>query len=372
MEKIKTGVLFGGCSGEHVVSLHSAQSIMKAIDKDKHEVIPVGITREGRWIAGGDPWKVLWENASPENCCKAVPAMDPLNPGILLIDEGRTDRIIREFISLDIVFPVLHGPYGEDGTVQGVLELSGIPYVGSGVMGSSAGMDKVIMKQLFTQNSVPVGPYLYFKRHGWEEDRGYWKIRVDKEIGYPCFVKPANLGSSVGISKVYSADQLEEAVIEAFNYDEKAVIEAHIGGKEVECSVLGDETASASTPGEIIPCNDFYDYRSKYIDDRSELIIPARLPSNLKEKVRQLSVSAFKAVEASGLARVDFFVDEEKEEVTINEINTMPGFTTISMYPKLWEASGIPYPELVERLIRLGIDRHKRKKTLSTAPPLHE
>ncbi len=370
MNKTSIGVIFGGRSGEHDVSLKSAASIMEAIDRKKYEIVPIGITREGRWIAGNNPWKALQEGCPEEDCFRAVPVTDPCNPGILLLEEEQGEMKTRHFIALEVVFPVLHGPFGEDGTVQGLLELCGLPYVGSGVAGSAAGMDKVLMKQLFLQNCLPVGEFVYFKHWDWLENPEAWKGRVKEEVSYPCFVKPANLGSSVGISKVYYEKDLGGALEEAFKYDEKVVVEANIPGREIECSVLGDEKVEASLPGEVVPCNDFYDYKAKYIDDRSELVIPAELSQDLKEKVQEYSISAFKALEASGLGRADFFVDEKSGRIIVNEINTLPGFTAISMYPKLWEATGVSYVELVERLIQLAVKRYRRKSRLSTEPPV--
>ncbi len=360
-------VLFGGRSGEHVVSLRSAASIMEAVDLDRYRIIPVGITREGSWLVGDNVWQILWEQRSVEEAARATLMMEPGNPGLLMEHPGR--GLGWEFIPLDLVFPVLHGPYGEDGTIQGLMELAGLPYVGSGVLGSAAAMDKGVMKTLFQQHGLQVGPYLCFTRWDWSGDPQFWRKQVKERLGYPCFVKPANLGSSVGISRVGDAVSLDMAVEEALLYDDKIVVEATINGREIECSVLGDLEPEASRPGEIIPCNDFYDYRAKYIDDRSELVIPVELGAKLENKVMELSCSAFKAVEASGLARVDFFVDPLKDAVIINEINTMPGFTSISMYPKLWEASGISYNKLVSRLLDLAESRFQRRRSLRALPP---
>ncbi|HHX87211.1 MAG TPA: D-alanine--D-alanine ligase [Firmicutes bacterium] len=364
MQKDTVAVIFGGLSGEHVVSLRSAASIMEAIDRDRYQVAPVGITREGQWIYGEDCWKQLWERRRQPKCWPVLLNTDPRKPG-LFIQQGSS----WEFMPLDIVFPVLHGPYGEDGTIQGLLELSGLPYVGSGVLASAVSMDKVIMKALFKQQELPVGRYLYFFRWHWPGQNGYWQRRVEEELGYPCFVKPANLGSSVGISRVEEAGGLSAAVENALQYDHKIIIESYISGREIECSVLGDHNPRASRPGEIVPCNLFYDYQAKYINDRSRLIVPAELNPELEQKVRDLAVKAFTAVEASGLARVDFFVRPEQGLVILNEINTMPGFTSISMYPKLWEASGISYRELVNRLLELAKSRYQRRRKLKTTPP---
>lgn len=363
----KVAVIFGGLSGEHLVSLRSAASIMEAVDKQRFEVVPVAITREGRWYAGEGCWKQLWEQVAQANCSPAVLATDPGNPGLLLQDREHSNR--WNFQPLDLAFPVLHGPCGEDGTVQGLLELAGLPYVGSGVLSSAVAMDKAVMKLLFQRHSLPVGRYLYFHTWDWEEQEEHWRSRISEEIKYPCFVKPANLGSSVGISRVEERAALPPAVEEALQYDEKVIVEEFIRGREIELSVLGDYHPRVSRPGEIIPCNKFYDYNAKYIDDRSELIVPVELGAELEDKIRQLAAKAFLAVEGSGLARVDFFVNSDTGEIFLNEINTMPGFTSISMYPKLWEASGVTYRELVSCLLELAQERFQRRRRLKTAPP---
>ncbi len=365
-EKLTVGVLFGGRSGEHAVSLRSAASVMEAMDKNRYRIVPVGITEQGRWLAGGDPLAALRNKEIPGNCCQAVLATDPENPGLLLLDPAAPDRV-RDYIPLDLVFPVLHGPYGEDGTVQGLLELAGLPYAGSGVLGSAAGMDKVVMKILFQHAGLPVGDFLFFQEFHWSASRKELLEKVQERLGYPCFVKPANLGSSVGISKAFDPDSLQEGVQEALRYDTKIVVEAFIEGREIEVSVLGDEAPLASVPGEIIPCNEFYDYWAKYIDDRSELIIPAPMDPSREEIVKDYAVRAFQAVECSGLARIDFFMNDETGELYVNEVNTMPGFTSISMYPKLFAATGVPYPELIDRIIQVALQRYRRKKLLSTS-----
>lgn len=359
----KIAVLFGGRSGEHAVSLRSAAFIMDMIDRDRYQVIPVGITRQGQWLAGEDAWESLMEQR-PGKCVPALISTDPSRPGLFL-EEGGSWR----YQPVDLVFPVLHGPYGEDGTVQGLLEMARLPYVGSGVLGSSVSMDKAVMKALFIQNGLPVGPFLQICRWEWEERRQECTEKILSRLKLPCFVKPANLGSSVGISRVDQEEGLAPAIQEAFLYDEKILVEALIRGREIECSVLGNEKPEASLPGEIIPCNQFYDYRAKYLDDRSQLIIPAQLDRELVERVQELAIKAFQAVNASGLARVDFFVEPETGSVVLNEINTMPGFTSISMYPKLWEASGVSARELVNRLIELGLERFRRRQQLRTEAP---
>jgi len=367
MKPKKVAVVFGGRSGEHVVSLRSAASIMEAIDKDKYDIVPVGITREGTWLTGPDAWLALWENRPPEEATPAVILTDPNRPGLLVQSASSPSEWIHQ--PVDIVFPVLHGTYGEDGTIQGLFEMAGVPYVGSGVLASSAAMDKVIMKTLFKESGLPVAPFIYFYRWEWTGQEQHWTTRVEEEIKFPCFVKPANLGSSVGITKVQREDKLPAAIEEALLYDDKVIVESLLEGREIECSVLGDIEPQTSRPGEIIPCNEFYDYRAKYIDDRSELVIPVELGDKLERTVRDYSARAFKAVEASGLARVDFFVNTATETVTLIEINTIPGFTSISMYPKLWEASGIRYGELVGRLLELAEDRFQRRRALMVTPP---
>ena len=248
--------------------------------------------------------------------------------------------------------------------------MAGLPYVGCGVLASAAGMDKAVMKELFIQHGLPVGRYLYFEQQDWSADQNIWLERIEAEIGYPCFIKPANLGSSVGISKAYHVEELIRGTEEAFAYDEKVIVEAFIPGREIECSVLGDREVRASLPGEIIPSQDFYDYKAKYIDDRSELIIPAKLEESLVKEIQALAIKSFKAIGGSGMARADFFVDVEKKKVVINEINTIPGFTSISMYPKLWEVSGLPYRDLIERLIQIAMQKHERRKRLINLPPI--
>ena len=367
MLRKKIAVIFGGRSGEHVVSLRSAASIMDAIDTERYEVIPVGITREGVWLSGPDVWLSLWEDREPDQSYRTALITDPTNPGLLI--KANALKSEWRFQPLDLAFPVLHGTYGEDGTIQGLFEMAGIPYVGSGVLASSSSMDKVVMKILFAQAGLPVAPYLYFYRRQWSGSEEFWQKKVATALGFPCFVKPANLGSSVGISKVKEPEELAPAVEEALLYDEKVIIETYIEGREIECAVLGNINAETSRPGEVIPCNEFYDYRAKYIDDRSTLVIPVELGEKLEQQVKEYSLKSFQAVEASGLARVDFFVDTVNGSVTINEINTMPGFTSISMYSKLWGACGVNYSMLVSRLMELAEERFQRRSSLLHKPP---
>lgn len=366
MKKKKVAVVFGGRSGEHVVSLRSGRSIIDAIDREKCDVIPVGITREGSWFAGSTIWEELWNNQEPLKASRAAVSLNAHQPGLLLQKTDEPGCWYHQ--EVDIFFPVLHGTYGEDGTIQGLFDMTGIPYVGSGVLASSTAMDKVVMKMLFREQGLPVAPFVSFRREQWLADEDNWRQHLKAELGYPMFVKPANLGSSVAVSKVHHPDALKKAIVEALLYDDKVVVERFIPGREIECSVLGDIEASASLPGEIIPCNEFYDYQAKYIDDRSELIVPVSLGKKLENRVQDYAVRAFSAVEASGLGRVDFFLLED-DTIIVNEINTIPGFTSISMYPKLWEASGLPYRTLVTRLLDIAEQRHQRRRSLWVAPP---
>ena len=355
-DRLDVAVLFGGRSAEHAVSLVSAAAVMGAMDRDKYNVIPVGITLEGRWLAGGDPLQALQSGNIPGDCFYATMLTDPLSPGIILLDP-KGQGCSTGFIPLQAVFPVLHGPFGEDGCIQGLLELAGLPYVGAGVLSSAAAMDKAVMKMLFRQNGLPVGDFISFTAHQWHNKEKELCNGVAEELGYPCFIKPANMGSSIGVSKAATQEDLCTAVVEALRYDRKVLVEAFIPGREVECSVLGDVEADASPPGEIIPANEFYDYRAKYEDQRSRLLIPAPLPELTQLRLQQYAVQAFHAVECSGMGRVDFFYQEETDQIVVNEINTIPGFTSISMYPKLWEAGGIPFSALVDRLIEIARQR---------------
>lgn len=363
--KLTVAVLFGGMSGEHAVSLKSAASVMAAMNQEKYTIVPVGITEEGLWLAGGDPLETLRQKNIPGACSYASLVTDPIAPGLVLLGQGSAKKG-GFFIPLDAVFPVLHGTNGEDGTVQGLLELAGLPYVGAGVLSSAAAMDKAVMKILFQHNGLPQGDFFHFSASRWKLEEEHLVSLIERKFGYPCFIKPANLGSSVGVSKVSNRDTLRSGVLEALRYDLKVVVEEFIPGRELECSVLGDEQLLASVPGEVIPCNDFYDYKAKYLDDRSRLLIPAPVGPEVEEEIKELAVRAFQAVECCGLGRVDFFYREEGQRVYVNEINTMPGFTSISMYPKLWEASGLPYPELVDRLIEIALQRHARRSRLET------
>ncbi|MBM4466656.1 MAG: D-alanine--D-alanine ligase [Chloroflexi bacterium] len=360
-DKLRVGVIFGGQSGEHEVSLVSAQGIMKAMDKEKYEIIPIGITKEGRWLTSGEPMKLLQAGEQRSRGAE--------EQGLVPVDRRELVPGTREtgFPKVDVVFPVLHGPYGEDGTVQGLLELADIPYVGAGVLGSALGMDKIAMKAIFISHGLPVVEHLALKRRDWERDPEATMELIEKELGYPCFIKPANLGSSVGISKVRQRGGLAPALHLAARYDRRMLAERAVNAREIECSVLGNDEPIASLPGEIVPCREFYDYIAKYIDDRSELIVPAALPPEVTRRVQELSIAAFLAVDCAGMARVDFLLDKDTGELYIGELNTIPGFTPISMYPKLWEASGISYSELIDRLIELALERHADKSRSETS-----
>jgi D-alanine-D-alanine ligase len=394
MKKLRVGILFGGRSGEHEISLLSAASVFKAIDKTKYEVVPIGITKEGRWVTAGDAVNLLHGKTAKSARGKPLRAGDPqatssaavLSAGQSVIfppepQKGRnpslepfqadvsslTRRASDRAINVDIIFPVLHGTFGEDGTIQGLLELADIPYVGAGVLGSAAGMDKDIMKSLFQAAGLPIVKHVTVLRSQWEGDTREVRKFIESKLKYPVFVKPANLGSSVGISKAHDREELGPAIEEAAKYDRKIVIEQGVGGKknkarEIECAVLGNDQPEASVAGEIVPGKEFYDYTAKYLDEGSELFIPAELSKGEMKAFRKLAVAAFRAVDCSGLARVDFLMDPKSRKIYLNEINTMPGFTSISMYPKLWAASGVEYPTLIERLIALGLERYADKK----------
>ena len=396
MTKIRVGILFGGRSGEHEVSLLSAASVLQAIDKEQYEVVPIGITKEGRWVTAARAEQLLRSNnLGKGHEERHLRAGDPeYTPGAAVLAKGEsvvvppvpvhsttgamtsfepdggaamarrwTDNVIK----VDVVFPVLHGTFGEDGTIQGLLELADIAYVGAGVLGSAAGMDKDVMKQLFRSAGLPLVKHVTVLRGEWECDPRKVQRLVETRLKFPVFVKPANLGSSVGISKAHNKQELPAAINTAAEFDRKIVIEQGVGGKkhkarELECSVLGNDEPAASLPGEVIPGKEFYDYAAKYLEEGSQLIIPAKLTKAQTKQVQKMAVGAFRAVDCAGLARVDFLMDPQTKKIYVNEINTMPGFTAISMYPKLWAASGVSYPELIHRLIQLALERHEDKK----------
>lgn len=365
-EKLRVGVIFGGRSGEHEVSLRSAQSIIKALDKNKYEVIPIGITKQGNWLSSKEATGLLPE-AVMSSTEQVVLIGDPTHQGLVRFN----GHITNERERIDVFFPVLHGTYGEDGTIQGLLDMANVPYVGCGVLASSSGMDKIAMKKLFIAFDLPVGPFSWLLRNQWERNREQELNRIEAELGYPTFVKPANLGSSVGISKAKNKEQLAAAIDLAARYDRKIIIEKGINAREFEISVLGNDDPIASLPGEVIPGAEFYDYNDKYIDNKTRFEIPVQLPAERIAEIQNLAVRAFQAIDGSGLARVDFFLDKDTDQVLLNEINTLPGFTAISMYPKLWEASGIGYAELLDRLINLALERHQEKvRNVTTFEPI--
>jgi D-alanine-D-alanine ligase len=395
MAKLRVGILFGGRSGEHEVSLLSAASVLNAIDKTKYEVVPIGITKDGRWLTAEHAEMLLRGEKHADKSVRATQtplrAGDPeATPGAAVLARGesvvvppeparrdsglapfQTDANLRRAsdraINVDVIFPVLHGTFGEDGTIQGLLELADIAYVGAGVLGSSAGMDKDIMKSLFRAAGLPIVKHVTVLRGQFEREPKKVQKLVENKLKYPVFVKPANLGSSVGISKAHDRKELGPAIAEAAKFDRKIVVEEGVGGKkhkarEIECAVLGNDDPKASVAGEILPCKEFYDYDAKYLVEGSEGVIPAKITKAEMKTVQRLAIAAFQAVDCTGLARVDFLMDPKSRRIFVNEINTMPGFTAISMYPKLWAATGVPYSELIDRLIRLGIERHEDKK----------
>jgi D-alanine-D-alanine ligase len=386
VKKLRVGVIFGGRSGEHEVSLLSAASILKAIDREKFEVTPIGITKEGRWLAAGDAQGMLEGNGG--GVARPLRAGDPqATPGAKLLHEGiptllapeprsstglnRNQSLDGQSQALDVVFPVLHGTFGEDGTIQGLFELAGIAYVGSGVLGSAAGMDKDVMKRLFMQAKLPIVKHVTLLRHECEKSPRKAIAEIEKALKYPVFVKPANLGSSVGISKAHDRKELGPALALAAKYDRKLIVEQGVGGtksraREFEVAVLGNDDPKASVVGEIVPGKEFYDYEAKYLSEGSVPIIPAKLSRSETKTIREMAVKAFKACDLSGLARVDFLMEPEgKQRIYVNEVNTMPGFTQISMYPKLWEATGLKYKDLITTLIELALERQTEKNRTS-------
>jgi D-alanine-D-alanine ligase len=384
MAKLKVGILFGGRSGEHEVSLLSAASVVNAIDKTRFDVVPIGITKTGQWVTASHAERLLGGKPVPERHLRAG---DPeATPGAAILARG-DEMIVPPVPSkdslvpfstpaspsaavpthVDVVFPVLHGTFGEDGTIQGLLELADIPYVGAGVLGSAAGMDKDVMKKLFFAAGLPMVKHVTVLRSEWHNDPKKVRRALEAKLKYPFFTKPANLGSSVGIAKVHDKSELAEAMDLAASYDRKIVVEQGVGSKhakarELEVSVLGNDAPKASVPGEVVPGAEFYDYAAKYLDEGSQLIIPAKLSKAEMKRIQALAIAAFRAVDCTGLARVDFLMDPKSKKMFVNEINTMPGFTAISMYPKLWAASGLKYPDLITRLIELALERHAEKK----------
>ena len=371
--KIRVGIVFGGRSGEHEVSLASATSIMANLDSDKYEAVPIAITKEGSWLLGARPQQLLAAESSAhedsaqeesEQARAVTLTGDPRLRRLIPVEQGEE---LGSEGALDVIFPVLHGTYGEDGALQGVLEMANVPYVGCGVLGSALGMDKEKMKMIFQRVGLPVGDFLVYRRGAWERAPEPILDEIEQRLGYPNFVKPVNLGSSVGVNKAHNRAELLHFINEAAEYDRKIIVEKAIDCRELECAALGNDEPVVSMVGEVIPSNEFYDYRAKYIDNRSQIVIPADIPQAISEEVRRQAALAFQSLDLSGLARVDFFLERGTNLVYINEVNTMPGFTTISMYPKLWEASGLPYHELIDRLIELAIERHTDRQRNRTS-----
>jgi D-alanine-D-alanine ligase len=380
LRRLTVALVFGGRSGEHEVSCVSARHVAAALDPERYEVVPIGITREGRWMLP-DASRAALEGGQLEIPPTAFEADG--SPVALVHDPGRMELValdssgpasggLASLRRIDVAFPVLHGPFGEDGTVQGLFEMAGIPYVGAGVLGSALGMDKEKMKRLFRSEGLPTAEFVVLRAPEWASGEPGTRERLLKEaegLGFPCFTKPANLGSSIGISKCADPPSLEAGIEEAFRHDRKVLVEEAIPGREVECAVLGNDFPEASLVGEILPGREFYDYVAKYLDDSSQVVIPARLPEEVVELVRGYALAAFRAIDAAGMARVDFFYDEGGRGVVVNEINTIPGFTPISMFAKLWAATGLSYPEMLDRLISLALERHAGRPRSEEIPP---
>ena len=369
--KLRVGLIFGGKSGEHEVSLASAQSVARAIDRTQYDVVMIGVTKDGRWLAGDhvlqqlasiSPTPLLGKCDEPMNGKSSIGNGKPLMSAMsAALDQS------SPLMSIDVAFPLIHGPFGEDGTVQGLLELADVPYVGAGVAASAVGMDKALMKAVFRANGLPIVGWMMVLRRDWEARPEEMIHRIEKAFGYPCFIKPANLGSSVGVTKANNWDELAQALTTAAQYDRKLIAERAVDAREIECSVLGNDEPIASIPGEVIPQRAFYDYAAKYDDAAgTQLIVPANLSVELTHQIQTLAVRAFQAIDASGLARVDFFVERNTNTIFVNEINTIPGFTSVSMYPRMWENTGLSYPTLIDRLIHLAIERHTDKRKSKT------
>ena len=368
-DKLNLGILFGGRSCEHEVSVTSAISILKAIDPHQYNLSLIGIDKSGHWQLATDLDQIIENGKVRELLTDSLSDSLKQPVSIDLHHQGNLTRVVQErhlpVPSLDVVFPVLHGTFGEDGTLQGALEMAGLPYVGCGVAASALAMDKALAKKVFAAEGIPQAPYRVCTIHDWQRRNDHLVETVEQTLGYPSFIKPANMGSSVGINKATNHPQLISAIHHAFDFDNKIVIEQAMQNcREVECSILGNEHPRASVIGEIIPGAEFYNYETKYLDDKSRLVIPAALEERTSQRIRQLAIAGFKAIDGAGLARVDFFVNRETNRIFLNEINTMPGFTPISMYPKLWAASGIAYPQLIDRLIQLALERHQLKQSL--------
>jgi D-alanine-D-alanine ligase len=386
VKRLRIGVLYGGRSGEHEVSLASAAAVFANLDRHRYDPIPIRIEKDGRWTLADKPpiaasASDVIEHARVEAARQVRSGREvhmvarPSDDTVLSIKRAaesaaEPSEALVTGVHLDVIFPVLHGPYGEDGTIQGLLELSNVPYVGAGVAASALGMDKALMKVVFSAHGLPNCDWRVVLKHEWERRREEIGPNLERALGYPMFVKPANLGSSVGISKAKDLASLRDAIDLAGSFDRKIIIEAAVPeAREVECAVLGNDHPEASVPGEIIPSREFYDYEAKYLDEGSRTIIPAEIPSHTADEIRRLAIAAFQAIDCAGMARVDFLLSRTNGEVVINEINTIPGFTTISMYSKLWEASGVSYPALIDRLVELALERHAAKQQLRTSLP---
>jgi D-alanine-D-alanine ligase len=354
-KRLRIGVLFGGRSGEHEVSLASAASVIRALDPEKYEAVPIGISKDGRWLVGTGSLKMLADVLKSGD--RVVLPPDPSAAALVRLGPSA----VQPSVSVDVVFPVLHGTFGEDGTVQGLLELAGLPYVGAGVLASAVGMDKDVQKRLFEQAGLPIVPFLAIRRSEWEHERAKVLQAIKKKFRFPIFVKPATLGSSVGMTRVKTAHEIPAALDLAAEFALKIIVERGVTGREIEVSVLGNDELRASIPGEIVPHREYYDYRAKYLEQGTQLLIPARLTKKQVGIFQDYAVRAFRAIDGTGMARCDFFLENRTGKIFVNELNTIPGFTSISMYPKLWEASGLPYPKLIDRLIELAIELHGDK-----------
>jgi D-alanine-D-alanine ligase len=352
-KRLRVGILFGGRSGEHEVSLASAASVIRGLDPDKYEAVPIGISKEGHWLIGGAAQKMLPEVLKGGQ--RVMMTADPTDAALVKLDgSGGGQRI-------DVVFPVMHGTFGEDGTIQGLLDLAGLPFVGAGVLGSAIGMDKDVSKRLLQVARIPVVPWITVHRYEWESHPAGIQAAIEAKFAYPVFVKPATLGSSVGMTKAHSREELAPALNLAAEFAMKILVEQCVVAREIEVSVLGNHDPQASVPGEIVPHREFYDYAAKYLEEGTQLLIPAALKPAQLEKIQKYAIEAFRALELSGMARVDFFLEKEGGKIYLNEVNTIPGFTSISMYPKLWEATGIPFRELIDKLIALALEQHAEK-----------
>ena len=361
---LRVGVLFGGRSGEHEVSLASAASVIRGLDPDKYEAVPIGITKDGHWLIGEGAAKMLPDILKSGR--RVMLTADPTEAALMPLDRGAGAQ------RFDVMFPVMHGTFGEDGTIQGMLELAGLPFVGAGVLGSSIGMDKDVSKRLCEAAGIPVVPWVTVQRWRWEKEPAEVKAEIEQAFPYPVFVKPATLGSSVGMTKVHNAEELGPALDFACEFGMKILVEKAVSAREIEVSVLGNHEPQASVPGEIVPHREFYDYTAKYLEEGTQLLIPADLKPPQVKKIQTMAVEAFRVLELSGMARVDFFLEKKGIKIYLNEVNTIPGFTSISMYPKLWEASGIPFRELIDKLIELAFEMHREKARTKYAIELPE